>query len=270
MARYTTEQISGRQQLLKDPQKQEHEGLPDILTKFTIAHEKNPEKMTELDLRLICQSNIAAGSDTTAITLSSIFYHLLKNMATLIRLRAEIDDAAAQGKLSSPVTFGETQNLVYLKAVINESLRMHSAVGLPLQRLVPVEGAELVGRKFPPGSTVGINPWVAHRNISVFGSDAGVWRPERWLEIGDKSSGADFDKYFFAFGKGSRTCIGKNISLIEISKLVPELVRRFDFKLANSLQTREWRSLNRWFVKQLDFEVVVSLRAFGVDGSITS
>jgi cytochrome P450 len=80
-----------------------------------------------------------------------------------------------------------------------------------------------------------------------------VWRLERWLEIEADRRGAEVERYFFAFGIGSRTCIGKNISLLEISKLVPQLLRRFDLVLDEELSRREWRTLNRWFVKPLDF-----------------
>jgi cytochrome P450 len=64
-----------------------------------------------------------------------------------------------------------------------------------------------------------------------------------------------------AFGMGSRTCIGKNISLLEMSKLVPQLVRNFNFELDEDLQTAGLKSLNRWFVKQQNFRGKVFARA---------
>jgi cytochrome P450 len=59
---------------------------------------------------------------------------------------------------------------------------MHPATGLPLARVVPKEGALIAGRHFPAGTVVGVNAWVAHRNTEMFGPDADVFRPERWLE----------------------------------------------------------------------------------------
>lgn len=210
----------------------------------------------------ISLSNIRAGSDTTAITLSGIFYHLLKNPASFQRLRKEIDDAAATGKISDPIAFKETQELSYLQAVIKEGLRLHPAVGLPLARVVPQAGATIAGRSIPAKSIVGINAWVAHQNQSVYGPDADSWRPERWLEIEQEGRGGEVERYFFAFGMGSRTCIGKNISLLEISKLVPTLVKKFDFQLSERMvgEGRSWKTVNRWFVKQLDLETQVRLR----------
>ena len=65
---------------------------------------------------------------------------------------------------------------------------------------------------------------------------------------------------------GSRTCIGKNISLLEMSKLVPQLVRKFDFQLGEELEKEGLKSCNRWFVKQMNFEGKVFARGGKKDG----
>lgn len=126
-----------------------------------------------------------------------------------------------------------------------------------------------------------MNAWVIHQNESVFGPDTASYRPERWL--GDPARSSEMDRNFLAvsfldlptptyipsrprvnhcrscqFGAGARTCIGKNISLMEIGKLVPELVRRFDFELVDSKAPLETQ--NVWFVKQTNVECRVRLR----------
>lgn len=145
--------------------------------------------------------------------MSSLFYYLLKNPSTYNRLQSEIDTAAKEGRLSDPVTLKEGQDLRYLQAVIKVALQMHSAPGIPLVRIVLSRGVDLAGRALPPSATVGINPWVAHHNESVYGPDADNWRPERWLEIEEQGRGGEIEKYSMAFGLGSRTCIGKNIDI---------------------------------------------------------
>ncbi len=64
------------------------------------------------------------------------------------------------------------------------------------------------------------------------------------------------------FGLGSRTCIGRHISFLEMSKLVPRLVRDFDFELAGDAgnPTGSWQTRNYWFVATKDFKVRVKLR----------
>jgi cytochrome P450 len=108
-------------------------------------------KMTRWDAIGVCSSNVAAGSDTTAITLSSALYHIYKDPKILQRLREELDTMENNGKISNPVTFQQAQNMPYLQAVVKEALRVHPAVGVPLVRVVPEGGAEINGYFFPEG-----------------------------------------------------------------------------------------------------------------------
>jgi len=66
------------------------------------------------------------------------------------------------------------------------------------------------------------------------------------------------DKRITKFGLGSRTCLGKHISILEMSKLIPQLVRRFDFELEQP--EKQWTTENYWFVKPVDFRLRVKLR----------
>jgi cytochrome P450 len=65
------------------------------------------------------------------------------------------------------------------------------------------------------------------------------------------------DAYYMPFGLGSRTCLGRHISELEMSKLIPRLVREFDFELVK--RKGEWATENYWFVKPTDFEVRVNV-----------
>lgn len=259
MLRFSKQQMQAREKALRDPKDTYRDGPPDSVSKLLRAHEVDPEKMSKEDILILATTNIGAGADSTSITLSTAMYHLLKNPSTYNRLQSEIDNAAKLGKISDPITFKEAQELPYLQAVIKEALRIHPAVGLPLQRIVPPEGATLVGHRFPAGTTVGIDGWVAHRNKSVYGADADSWRPERWLEFEEQGRGGETEKYFFAFGMGSRSCIGKNISLLEMSKVIPQLLRNFEFVLDEGLEDKEVIQMNRWFVliKGFDGKILV-------------
>ncbi|KFY97968.1 hypothetical protein V498_01765 [Pseudogymnoascus sp. VKM F-4517 (FW-2822)] len=126
-------------------------------------------------------SNRLAGSDTTAISLRSIFYFLMKNPRSLSKLQAEIDTADQDGLLSHTITYAEAQKHVpYLAHVIKEALRLHPAVALTLERIVPQGGLSVDGEYLPAGTTVGINAWVVHYDEEVFGHDVHEFRPERW------------------------------------------------------------------------------------------
>lgn len=161
----------------------------DFLTK--LLKNEDAGTATPFDTLNSCGSNIAAGSDTTAITLAAVLYHLLKSPTSLRKLRAEIERKTAEGAVSDPVTYAQAQEaLPYLQAVLKEALRMHPAVGQPLMRVVPAGGAVVAGTWFPAGAQVGVNPWVAHRNEEVFGGMRGcLGRRGGWRRRGRRRGG---------------------------------------------------------------------------------
>ncbi|KAL4806094.1 cytochrome P450 [Aspergillus unguis] len=227
-----------------------------FLEKMLLARDKDPEKVTDYHVFMMGLSNVIAGSDTTAISLSAIMYHLLHNPSALAKLRHEIDTFTGQGRCSDKVTFKESQDMPYFQAVMKEALRMHSATGLPFWRVVPAGGTEIAGYFFPEGTVVGVNAWVSHYEEDVF-TDAKAFRPERWIEAeNDPSRLKVMNEMYMPFGLGSRTCIGKHISILEMSKLIPRIVREFDF----TAETRKWNTQNHWFVKPTDFNVRVRRR----------
>jgi cytochrome P450 len=179
--RYVQDKIQRHNEHPKRDPKQGTLQTQDFLEKMMLARDKDPEKVTNYHLFMMGLSNVIAGSDTTAISLSSIMYHLLHFPEVLEKLRREVEGFTAQGLCSSQVTFKESQEMPYLQAVMKEALRMHSATGLPLWRVVPAGGAEICGRFFPAGTTVGVNTWVAHYDEKIF-PNAKRFKPERWIE----------------------------------------------------------------------------------------
>jgi len=237
------------------------EGPEDFLDKMLKANKADPKKVTDYHIFMMGLSNIIAGSDTTAVSLSAILYNLVKYPDTMRKLREEVERCEAESRCGHPyVSFKQSQDMPYLQAVMKEALRIHSATGLPLWRVVPHGGAEISGRFFPEATVIGVNTWVAHFNEDVFGKDAKQFRPERWIEA-EKEDGErlkEMEAYYMPFGLGSRTCLGKHISILEMSKLIPQLVRKFDFELEKA--DKEWETTNVWFVKPVDFTVKVKLR----------
>jgi len=241
---------------------------PDLLSKFIQAKTDRPEFMTDSLVMTMAVSMAFAGSETTAISLSSVFYYLLKNPRCMEVLLKELDNKAKEGYFKDGehglVTWAESQGLPYLDACIKESFRLHPAPGLPLERIVPPGGTEIAGEFIKGGTIVGCSAWVIHRRTEVFGDDVEDFRPERWLVDESKNKESEEKRIkemsgiMLQFGMGARTCIGKNISLLEIYKLVPTVLRRFEVQLEHP--KLEWTVHNAWFVRQLDFRTVFRKR----------
>lgn len=216
----------------------------DLLSMFMRARENRPDFMTQKQVLTMAVSMAFAGSETTAISLSSVFYHLFKNQETLTKLREELDAAVQSGSIENRptgiVSWSESQHLPYLDACVKEALRLHPAAGLPLERVVPEQGMDIAGHWVSGGTIVGCNAWVIHRREDLFGADVDSFRPERWLEA-DGERVKVMNGNMFQFGAGSRTCIGKSISLMETYKLVPSLSRRFDVSYSKRTFGRKCR-----------------------------
>jgi cytochrome P450 len=216
----------------------------DMLDRFK-RFKDGAEVINDNELLSHAASNIFAGADTTAISLRSMFYYLCKNPRVYDKVVAEIDSMEAEGRLSEIITFAESNQMPYLQAAMKEAMRLHPAVGMLLERVVPEEGATIAGKYLPGGTIVGANPWVVARDPDVYGQDVDVFRPERWLEANPAQLKL-MERNFLAFGAGARTCLGKNISLLEMSKLVPQVLRRFKVEIIGG----EWELADYWFVKQ--------------------
>lgn len=141
-------------------------------------------------------------------------------------LIAEIDRAEHQGHISSPVVSdAEAKKLHYLQACIKESLRLQPPVtGLSLKE-VPPEGDTINGHFIPGGTRVGLAQWAMQRKKSVFGSDADVFRPERWLDANVEHGRRLIMKKStdLIFSTGRYACLGRSIAFTELNKVLVEV-----------------------------------------------
>ena len=243
-ARLVRERINSRNE-------KQTQGPRDFLDRFLDAG--SSEKAPGYDLSLIMNwttANVIAGADTTAIGLRAILYYVLKSPPKKEKLLREIQSA----NLNRPVTWKESQQLPYLDACIKEAFRLHPAIGMGLEREVPASGLQLTdGYIVPAGTNVSINAWVLNRH-AVFGDDSEHFIPERWLQ----QEHENMDEYKertgamkhadLTFGAGSRSCPGKNISLLEIYKVIPTLFLEYDIGLVD--ESGEWTTVNRWLMRQ--------------------
>ncbi|KAF2088013.1 cytochrome P450 [Saccharata proteae CBS 121410] len=228
----------------------------DILARLLEVSQKDPSKLKFEEIIALTTTNLIAGSDSTAIGLRAILYFLCKHPSVYSKLQQEIDTAFDTAVISSPVKYSEGAKLEYLHAVVTESLRAHAATGFVLEREVPAGGVTIADQFIPAGTIVGINSWVMHANKAVYGEDAESFRPERWFEAEDRVK--EMKRYNMAFGAGPRVCIGRNISMMEIVKFIPALMRMYDFRLAEP--DREWHVLGHWFTKQTGIDMVFTKR----------
>lgn len=167
---------------------------------------------------------ILAGADSTSGVLRITMMLLVGNPTAYHKLRTEIEAAVAEGKISYPVVkYSEAAQLEFLQAIIWEALRMYPPLfGLQSKRSPP-EGDTVNGIFFPPGVEIAICDEGLGRRRDVFGPDADIFRPERWLNP-DPAVRAKYLKHVeVVFGSGRFVCLGKSIAFMELSKAIVEV-----------------------------------------------
>ncbi|KAF1351624.1 pisatin demethylase [Lizonia empirigonia] len=212
---------------------------------------------------------ILAGSDTTAAAIRIILLYIMTNPRVYKKLQAEIDDAVTSGIApASPdvISDAAARQMPYLSAVVREGMRVHPPVVNLFSRIAPDAGdvVTVQGKEYfiPGGTMVGYSAWSMHRNnTSLYGDDAAVFRPERWVV--DESIPAEKEKLKqmvktndMIFGYGRWVCLGRNIALIEVHKCVFELLRHFDLALSNPAEPwKAHNSLGLWEIKDMWVDV---------------
>ncbi|OQV03675.1 hypothetical protein CLAIMM_08691 [Cladophialophora immunda] len=252
LTRMALEELQNRKKL--DDNGKSATGKDDLLALFLQGHLRSPDKFTEADVFSVAHGAIGAGSDSTASTMQSFFYLLLNSPSSYQTLLSEIDAATTSGKLSDPVSYAEAQDLPYFQACLHEAMRLRPAVGLNIYRKLPPEGMQVDGTFYPGGTEVAVNGWVLHRDKTVFGLHAEDYRPERWLEPNAK----EMHRHMYQFGGGSHLCLGRNLALLEMNKLLPRLLRRYHFELLHP--GRPLKHHTTFFVVQEGLEVQISRR----------
>jgi benzoate 4-monooxygenase len=197
------------------------EASGDIFSKLQYKNNGEPINLPWGELLAECSVMMNAGTDTTTAALTNMIYLLYKHPEALRRLREELDGAFGPGIVP---TYEIASRLPFLRACIEESLRLRPASSMGLPRVVPKGGRMIAGRFFREGVTVSVPTYTLLRSESVF-ENPEVFKPQRWID-GDKERMA---KAHFPFSTGPRACIGRNIAYYEQILVISTLVRNFSF-----------------------------------------
>lgn len=191
----------------------------------------NTTSLTPDEVKAECITFMAATLDGVAAFISPFIDNILQHPTVYTKLMAEIDAYERLGALSSPIVrFDETAAMPYFMACVHETLRLDSPAQTILPRLVSEGGIELDGLWAPEGTEVAASPYIIHRDQRIFGHDAAMFRPERWLEQAEQAQ--RMEKYGMWWGFGDRECAGKYYAQFEMQKLCCQLFRDFEIRSA--------------------------------------
>lgn len=186
-----------------------------------------------------CSAMMNAGTETTTAALTNTIFLLFQHPKVLIELRKELDDAFPGDELP---TYDKASRLQYLRACIEESLRVRPPSSFGLPRVVPSGGRVVAGQFIPGGVTVSVPTYSLLRDGNVF-DDAEAYKPERWLTDDAEKKRAMTNNHL-PFSTGPRACIGRNIAYFEQIVLIATLVKFYDFRSAPGFELETLERFN--------------------------
>jgi cytochrome P450 len=176
------------------------------------------ERMSDAQIRDEAVGFFVAGFETTAVSLSWAFHLLTQYPEVARRLQQEVDGVLGQ---RAPV-FADLRQLPYSRNVFQEALRLYSPSYWIARQTV--EEDTLDGFRIPAGSTMGVFSYLVHRNPAIWDEPL-RFDPDRFSP--ERSEGRH-KQAWLPFGAGTRTCIGKEFSLMEGQLILSRVAQRFE------------------------------------------
>lgn len=196
------------------------------MLEILVERDKSEEILDERQLLGNFINFYFAGMDTTGHLLSMIFYLLTQNPHIKEKLEKSID-AVWDGK--SSLAFEKLQQMEYLQAVIDETLRIATPAPSTWPRVAIVDHY-IKDVPIKKGSMILPNFLKSNYNPNLY-KDRGVFKPERWMK-GSDCYERPADPYAFTpFSAGGRNCIGQHFSQLETKVVVCHFLKAFDIEL---------------------------------------
>jgi cytochrome P450 len=220
--------------LIGEREKIRDEAPKDFLTRLVAA--KDPDDgvgLNATEVRDEVTTIFMAGHETTAVTMTWVWYLLSQHPAEEATLHQELDTVLG-GRIPG---IEDLPNLAYTRMVIEEAMRVYPpAPGISLRQAQ--EADELCGFKVTPGLQVLVAPWILHRHRSQWDN------PERFdpTRFSKELSERRPRFAYLPFGGGPRVCIGATLAMTEAILILAVLAQRFRIRLKEgqkvTLQTR--------------------------------
>ncbi|KAI4122338.1 MAG: hypothetical protein LQ338_005877 [Usnochroma carphineum] len=197
---------------------------PNKTKRLVLAQELAKQTGDRDDIRNQLLNVFLPAHDATSVALTNIFFHLARHPAVYSKLRHEV---LAAGEAA--FTFEGLKSLKYLQQVMNETFRLNPSIGqmarIALRDTVLPTGGGTDGMSpvFVKKGSIAVTSFYAlHRLPDLFGTDAHLFRPERWQTL------KPVHWSYLPFSGGPRLCIGQQLALTEVAYTTAKLVQRFE------------------------------------------
>ena len=207
----------------------------DFVSVFVEARDKETgEGMTDKELLDEVMTMIVAGHETSAITLTWVWYFIAKYQNVDNAIQKELNTSGITGAPG----FNDLDKFPYIKQVTEEALRIYPPVWLYSRKAIE---ADTFGKySIPAGADIFISPYYLHRNTE-FWNQPEEYQPERFSAEAIK---AQHKFSYIPFSAGPRRCIGDFFATVEMQIHVGLMVQAFRFELLDEKTPELEASIN--------------------------
>ncbi|KAL8155952.1 hypothetical protein AgCh_001124 [Apium graveolens] len=204
----------------------------DVLLHFEGNGKDEPAKLSRHQITIFLLDMFIAGTDTTSATTEWAMCELLQNPESMKTIKAELGRVVGANK---KLDESDIDNLPYLRAVVEETLRLHAPAPLTLPRKA-VQDTNFMGYFIPKDTQVLVNAWAIGRDEETW-EDALSFKPERFLEssIGYRRQKSEY----IPFGAGRRICPGLPLANHKLPLILGSLLHSFDWELGTEIDMTE-------------------------------
>nr|GEY59443.1 cytochrome P450 CYP82D47-like [Tanacetum cinerariifolium] len=206
-------------------------------------------------VKATCLAIFSAATDTTTVTLTWALALLVNNPHVLTKAQEELENHVGKDRI---VEESDLKNLVYLQAIIKETMRLYP----PAPLSVPHESTEdciISGYTVPKETRLLVNIWKIHHDPQIW-TDPFEFQPERFLtskkEIDVK--GQHFE--LIPFGSGRRICLGISFALDALQLILATVIHGFEFQNPSKDQIDMTESPGLTSIKATPLELLVAPR----------
>ena len=211
------------------------------LDMLTIYMEKKGDPYPDKFLRDMAISFVAASKDTLNSSLTWFFWLIATHPSVEAKILEEMREnfpADVHGDMNLELLFSKTENLkklVYLQAALFETLRLYPP--LPFNHKMAVKEDTLPsGHRLKRNVRVLIALYPMGRMEEIWGQDCLEFKPERWISEDGEFLHVPSHK-FATFGTGPRSCLGKDIVLIQMKVVAIWVLRNYTLQVVEGHPT---------------------------------
>ncbi|KAM0967890.1 hypothetical protein ACFX13_016635 [Malus domestica] len=215
----------------------------------------NFQYSSDTSIKSTCLALILGGSDTTAGTLTWAISLLLNNPDAMKMAQEELDLHVGTER---QVEESDITNLVYLQAIIKETLRLYPA-GPLLGPREALEDCTVAGYRVPAGTRLVVNVWKIQRDPRVW-ENPSAFVPERFLESHSHVDVRGQQFNLMPFGFGRRSCPGVSFAMQVLHLTLARLLHGFKIETASGQSVDLTESPGLTIPKATPLEVLLSPR----------